>query len=229
MSRGLHIQEKHSFNTTAMILWLILIAVIILGGWYAYRFYTKGDVPAPFPVAATQQDVDETPVSPEAKDEHNVPSSYPRFLSIDDLGVTNSRVFAMGVADNGELDTPSNIFDTGWYQESALPGDGSGALLMDGHNGGPTQDGVFKQLPHLNEGSEIVIERGDGERFTYRTESVEIVPVEELNNGGMNDLSQSIDQSTQGLNIISCTGNWVPAQQTYDQRVIVRAALVTEN
>ena len=228
MSKGLRIKEQGGVKFGAILFWFVFAGLAALITWYGYRFYTQGDVPAlPFIEASVAQpDVDETDITPDQKDEHNVPSTYPRFLSIPDLSITNSRVFEMGVTENGEIDTPPNIFDTGWYGESALPGDGSGAMLMDGHNGGPTKDGVFKHLPGLEEGSDIMIERGDGERFTYRVESVEVMPVEELNNGGMSELANSIDPSTQGLNIISCTGNWVPAMQTYDKRVVVRAALV---
>ena len=228
MSRGLYIKEKRSFNFAGLIFWTIFIALLLASGWYGYRFYTKGEVPPiSIPVkAAMNPTVDESSVHDDAKNQHKVQSSYPRFLSIDSLGVKNSRVFAMGVKETGELDTPPNIFDTGWHQDSALPGEGGGALLMDGHNGGPTRDGVFKQLPSLKIGSDIVIERGDGHKFIYRAKRVEVVSLESLNSGGMSKLTKSINQNTQGLNIISCTGNWIPAQQTYDKRVVVQAELI---
>lgn len=231
MSRGLHIQQKKDTSLFAIVAWLIIIALLALCGWFGYRYYALGEQPpVSLPLATVAQpDVIEDLVQDDEKNQHTVAAMYPRFLSIDDLAIDRSRIFPVGVVEQtGELDTPPNIHDTGWFEESALPGDGLGAMLMDGHNGGPTQDGVFKQLPDLQIGAEIVIERGDGQKFTYRTESVEVVSLEELNDGGMNELVNSINADTQGLNIISCTGNWVPAMQTYDKRVVVRAALVPE-
>ena len=231
MSRGLHIQPQKESSLLTTILWLVALAFIVLCGWFGYRYYALGEQPpVPIPMAAVAQpDVIEEQVPDDEKSQHLVSASYPRFLSIESLAIDRSRIFPVGVVEQtGELDTPPNIHDTGWFEESALPGDGLGAMLMDGHNGGPTQDGVFKQLPDLQIGAEIVIERGDGQKFTYRTESVEVVSLEELNDGGMNELANSINADAQGLNIISCTGNWVPAMQTYDKRVVVRAALVPE-
>ncbi len=229
MSKGLHIKESKNINIANILFWLIFISLLLACGWYGYRFYTKGELPpVPIPVATAKQDVIESPISNKDKDEHKVPPLQPRFLSIDSLNVHNSRVHSVGVAKNGELATPANIFDTGWHKDSALPGEDLGALLMDGHNGGPTKDGVFKNLPSLKRGSTIVIERGDGKKVTYRTESVKVVTLEELNNGGMSELTKSIDIGVQGLNIISCTGNWVPAMQTYDERVVVRAVQVEQ-
>lgn len=228
MSKGLYIKEKRDINIASIIFWLIFVGLFGVCVWYGYRFYTKGELPpVPLPASATaNREVDESIVTQEAKDEHKVASTYPRYLSIENLNVSNARVHAMGITGTGELDTPMNIFDIGWHQESALPGEGGGALLMGGHNGGPTKDGVFKKLPDLKTGSSIVIERGDGKKLTYRTQRVEVVSLESLNNGGMKELTKSIDPSAQGLNIISCTGNWIPAQKTYDQRVVVQAALV---
>lgn len=226
MARGLHIKQKRDVPIGSIVFWTIFATLFAACAWYGYRFYMKGELPpVPIPVAQARQDVDEATVSQDEKDSHHVEPTQPRYLSVPSINITNSRVHAMGVKDNGELDTPHNIFDTGWYSESARPGDGSSALLMDGHNGGPTKDGVFKNLPSLKNGSDIIIERGDGQKFTYEVKEVKVVTLEDLNNGGMKEMSHSIDPSVQGLNVISCTGNWVPAMQTYDKRVVVRAAL----
>lgn len=226
MARGLHIKHKQDYKIGTWLFWLFFLVLLTACVWYGYRFYTKGELPpVPVPVSAVNQDVDETPVDEAAKAEHSVPPSHPKFLSIDKLGVHQSRVLPVGVKDTGELDSPLNIFDTGWHNESATPGTGVGAVLIDGHNGGPTTDGVFKRLPELRLGDEIVIERGDGEKFTYEVKENKSMSLEEANNGGMQMMAQSADIGKEGLNIITCVGRWIPKEQTYSDRQMLRAVL----
>lgn len=186
----------------------------------------KGDQPpVPIPLASAKQDLDETPVADEQKTRYQVQDTHPRYLSVPSLNIENSRIQAIDAKQSGELDTPSNIHDTGWYKKSAQPGDLTSALLLDGHNQGPSKDGVFKQLPKLKVGSDIEIERGDGEVFVYEVKEVRVVTLDSLRGAGMKQLSSSVDSVKQGLNIMSPTGKWVPAKQSYDKRVVVRAAL----
>ena len=157
---------------------------------------------------------------------HKVEPDKPRYISIPSLGIDNARILPIGIKANGELDTPKNIHDAGWYTKSATPGSGSSALLMDGHNGGPTKGGIFEKLPDLKEGDEITLERGDGEKFTYEVKENKTLSLDDLNNGGMKRMSESASDVAEGLNLISCTGNWVPAMGTYDKRVTIRAVAV---
>lgn len=226
MQKGLSIQSKNRHSIAASIFWVGVVGLLLVSLYVGYRFYMYGErPPVPLPIAAARTDVSEQAITSAQREKHVVESTHPRYLSIPALSIENARILAMGVKENGELDTPANIFDTGWYRESATPGDGLSALLIDGHNGGPTKDGVFKQLPALSHRDTISIERGDGEIFTYMVKEVKEVSLEELNNGGMKDLSYSIEPSVQGLNLISCTGTWIPAKKTYDKRIIVRAVL----
>lgn len=226
MQKGLHIRHKQQLPIGSIVFWILLVAGLVVCGWYGYRFYMYGDqLPVPLPVSAANQRVEEAEVTEDLKQEHVVDAAKPRFISIPSIGVRNSRILPVGVAQNGELDTPQNIFDTGWYQESALPGDETGALLMDGHNGGPTKDGVYKKLPDVRSGDTIVVERGDGMKFSYAVAEAKEMPLESLDASAMRKLTESIDTSTQGLTLISCSGNWIPSKQTYSNRVVVRAVL----
>ena len=92
--------------------------------------------------------VDETEVTVEARAEYYVAADRPRYLSIEKLGIKNARVLEMGIKQNGELATPANIFDVGWYNASGKPGEGR-TIVIDGHNGGPNVVGVFKYLDQL--------------------------------------------------------------------------------
>lgn len=228
MATGLEItrqRESHVWRWGAALVVVVLLAGC---GWFAYRYYTTGQQPPiPIALATPNANVDEKEVTPHEKQQHSVEPTQPRYISIPSLDITKARVLQVGVASTGELDTPPNIHDVGWYNKSATPGsDTTGALLLDGHNGGPTKGGVFERLADIGEGDLITVERGDGEVFTYEVVENETLTLEDLNSGGMKRMSESASDTEEGLNLISCTGNWIPAQNTFDQRVTIRAVEV---
>lgn len=148
---------------------------------------------------------------------HKVGADDPRHLTIDKLGI-KARVFGVGVTASGELDAPLNIHDIGWFRGGGKPGR-PGALLMDGHVSGWTQDGVFKKLKQLAKGDTIQIERGDGEAFAYKVQKVEIIPVGQVD---MNKLQKPYS-GDQGLNLITCGGDFDRVKEEYTHRVVVYA------
>ena len=172
-------------------------------------------------------EVEETEVTPAQRAEHVVAADVPRYLSIEKLGIVNARVFSMGINSAGELDVPYNIFDIGWYSQSSKPGSG-GVLVMDGHNGGPNVEGVFKHLNQLYTGDLIVVERGDGTKFTYKVVENNEVPLSAADDY-MKTAFTSPVLGTEALTLISCVGEWSQVQQTYLSRQFVRAVLVENN
>lgn len=165
-------------------------------------------------VKPTEEEVYEYIVAPER----------PRYLTIKKLGIENARILSMGVNTKGELATPANIFDVGWYNASGLPGEGR-TLIIDGHNGGPHVHGVFKDLPELSSGDEIKIERGDGAIFKYSVVENVTVPLEEAD-AYMSTASKSPESGKESVTLISCTGEWSQQQQTYLSRQFTRAVLI---
>lgn len=169
--------------------------------------------------------VEEEPTDEEVN-EYVVAEDRPRYLSIAKLGVVNARVIPVGVKSNGELGTPNNIFDVGWYESSGKPGQG-GTLVIDGHNGGPHVHGVFKDLPNLEKGDIVVVERGDGKIFRYAVEENNAVPLAESDLYMMTALKTPI-AGKESLTLISCTGEWSQQQGTYLSRQFTRAVLLDE-
>lgn len=151
----------------------------------------------------------------------------PRYMTIERLGIVNARVVGLGikVGTENQLDDPNNIHDVGWYNESAKPGHevvGNIAGLYDGHNTGYYKDGVFAYLNTLTVGDLIKIERGDGEVFNYEVHEVAMPLLEEID---MTLMRQSAIDGIEGLNIISCGGDWDESRGTYTHRVTIRATL----
>ena len=207
--------------------WLLLIGYT---GFYLYvNFIQTKDISSSSGQTVASYEVDETEVTQEKKDDYQVPNpSFPRYLSIPSLKISNARVVQIGtIKDTGQLDSPKSIYDAGWYTKSGLPGAGKGAVLIDGHNGGPTKGGIFENLGSLSKGSEIIIERGDGQRITYQVVDNREMSVEDINNEsnplGMKTMLNSMDPKKEGLNMITCVGDWDYSKNTFNKRVMLRA------
>lgn len=213
---------------------ILVIAWLSFAGFSAYYIYThfidvKPEVITRVDPNGVEIKVDERPVTVQAKQEWTVPASHPRYISIPKLGIENARIVQLGIIKKtGQLDAPVSIHDAGWYNGSALPGKG-GAMLMDGHNGGPNFGGIFEKLRELKNGDEIIIERGDGKKLTYVVKDNRDMNVKDINDPsnkwGMATMTNSIEAGKEGLNIITCVGQWDERSQTFNERTMLRAVI----
>lgn len=226
MAIGLEIDQKRDFRAVR---WLIILGIVLLLvaiGYYGVMWYTTGARPplVPLPaVAYADPTVNETPITKKQIDEYTVPATNPRYISIPSLNVSKARVVLVGLLPNNELDTPLHIDDTGWYDKSAFPGQGYGVVLIDGHNGGISRNGIFSHLDRLKNGDKITIERGDGKKMTYSIVENRTMSLKDANKTGMNRLLQPYDPEKEGLGLITCAGDWVPRDKVFNKRIMVRA------
>lgn len=170
-----------------------------------------------------------TPPSPEEKvitkqevAEYKVAPDKPRYFSLPILGIHNARILQVGKdSKSHEIGTPPGIYDVGWFNQSGLPGKNQ-TIVLDGHNGGPTKDGIFKRLGNATVGNMMSIERGDGQVFNYKITDNYVVKLNHFNQAAMDKILAKVnDQET--VTIITCSGRWLNDKQTYDQRTIVKA------
>lgn len=231
-SNQLNFTKKHLLieRTLYAILAVFIVAFFGRIAFWEYGYYNRMEG-TPRAVATNNaesaplevEEVDETPITEEARVEYTVPADHPRYISVPKLGIVNARVLPMGITATGELDTPYNIYDAGWYTSSGKPGFG-GTLLMDGHNGGPNVIGIFKYLNTLEAGDLLTIERGDGAIFNYRVvENLEI-SLDEADSYMTTAMTSAVP-GQEGLTLISCIGEWSQVRQTYLSRQFLRAVL----
>ncbi|MBR5389580.1 class F sortase [Candidatus Saccharibacteria bacterium] len=225
----------HTKNIISKVIFGIIVALIafffVKTAVWEYYYYQEKEGSSRAPVESVDPDavtesieVDETEVTEEQRAAHTVAPDEPRYLTIEKLGIYNARIISVGLTTDGALDTPYNIFDAGWYSRSSKPGSG-GVLVMDGHNGGPGVDGIFKKLNQLYSDDLIIIERGDGAKFTYKVIENKEIPLADANQY-MSVAFSSPLPGTESLTIISCIGGWNYNKQTYDHRQFTRAILV---
>ncbi|MBQ6355131.1 class F sortase [Candidatus Saccharibacteria bacterium] len=208
---------------------LVLLAIVFVRVLVWEHFYyeeKEGSERAAVVSTPTTEnsEVDEAEISGNDLDNYTVAKDHPRFLKISKLGIERSRVLPVSLSSSRQIETPNNIFDTGWYTDSGKPGAG-GTGVYDGHNGGPTKTGVFKYLPNLAKGDSIIIERGDGRNFEYQVVENEQYPLEEANSH-MNSALVSPVPGRESITLITCSGEWSDTQKTYLSRQFVKAILV---
>jgi len=164
---------------------------------------------------------DEAKPSTESFKKYVVSPELPRAIYINKINVT-ARILPMSVNNKGAIQAPVNIYDAGWYNGSVKPGD-IGAMFIDGHASGPTREGLFAYLDKLVDGDEIQIEKGDGTMLTYKVVHTEVIALADVD---MKKMLLPYGNALRGLNLMTCTGNWVESEKTYDQRVLVYAEQV---
>ncbi|OYW84138.1 hypothetical protein B7Z17_04560, partial [Candidatus Saccharibacteria bacterium 32-49-10] len=159
---------------------------------------------------------DETEAPANLLANYKVEASLPRALYSDKLDIA-ARILPMSVNTDGSIQAPKNIFDAGWYNGSVKPGE-TGAMFIDGHASGPTREGLFAYLDTLEVGDELQVEKGDGEKLTYRVVHTETVALADVD---MREVLLPRDGVSKAMNLMTCTGKWLPLEKTYDHRVIV--------
>lgn len=150
-----------------------------------------------------------------------VAPTLPKLLLIPKLGV-DARILSVGLNYFGALETPTNVFDTAWYNQSAMPGQ-SGAMLIDGHISSWTAHGVFYGLNSLLPGDILEVVGGNGELFKYSVIKIQIYPADNVD---MAAAMNSINPSLPGLNLISCSGDVIAGTNDFNERIIVFSTLI---
>lgn len=163
-----------------------------------------------------QEGKDETKPHASSLSNYAVSPELPRALYIDKLKIA-ARILPMSVNKDGSVQSPKNIYDSGWYTGSVKPGE-VGAQFIDGHASGPTREGLFAYLDKLGVGDTLQIEKGDGTRLTYKVVHTEVVPLDGFD---MKKALLPYGKTLRGLNLMTCTGKWVNGKNTYDHRVMV--------
>jgi sortase (surface protein transpeptidase) len=149
---------------------------------------------------------------------YTVAANLPRYIFIPKLSV-QAVVRPLGLTVNGQLATPDNVYDTGWYTQSSTPGQ-PGAMVIDGHVSSWTTNGVFYGLKTLQPGDLIEIQRGNGTTVNYSVVKKQVYAYQQVD---MSALLSPIDAGKPGLNLITCTGDVIKGTNDFNERVVIFA------
>lgn len=194
-------QIKPMSSPPSFIAIIALGVVVLFGGSFMFR--SVSSVTANKDAELLLQDNGDTPHDklPYNQPGYAVATDLPRFLNIRKLGIS-SRVVRLSVRESSEPKYPSNIYDVGWYENSAKPGE-EGAALLIGHTNGSEKPGVFHDLTNLVPGDEFQLEMGDGSIKNFYIVKMHAY---DRNNVDFNELTQSALPEKPGLNLLTAVG-----------------------
>ncbi len=152
---------------------------------------------------------------------YSVPANDPKYIAIPAIGISNTPVLKLGLSKSGAINTPDNIYETGWYDGSSLPGQ-SGAMFIYGHVSSWSADGIFFNLKKLVYGDNILITTGNNTVYIYRVSSTKVYP---YNNVNMQQVLSPINAKLPGLNLMTCTGQVIRGTSEFNERLVVFSSL----
>jgi LPXTG-site transpeptidase (sortase) family protein len=143
----------------------------------------------------------------------------PARLRIPALNI-DTNVEGVGLHD-GNMDVPNNIWNAGWLNSSVRPGD-SGTAVIDGHKDSVNGVAVFWDLGKLKAGDRIYVSDQYGWELTFEVSEVQAyylasAPTDHIFNSGEGAY----------LNLITCDGNFIREQHSYDKRLVVYTKLIS--
>ena len=206
--------------------YLFITLGIVLGITSAI-FYWRQKITEPQPPAgALESKAAPSSAKPSAVQVANytVAPGLPKYIDIPSIGVNTAKVVRLGVMSNGQIANPNNIYDTGWYINSAKPGQ-PGAMFIFGHISSWTANGVFYNLKSLKPGADVYIIRGDNKRFVYQVVKSVVYPYNKVD---MNTVLSPVVPNIPGLNLMSCTGQIIKGTSEFNERLVVYTKLVNQ-
>lgn len=197
-----------------------LLVVAALGIWQ-YLASRTGSAKMPTDQTLTQTTSTPSEVSPgPVKAEYAVPASQPRAIQIPELNL-EAYVQRVGIDATNTMVAPDNIYFTGWYVGSVVPGE-KGISIINGHAGGRYEQGIFRDITNLTAGESIRVQMGNLNWREFQVVSAKSYATSEANVALFKD-DQSIEKE---LHLITCDGKFNDHTQTYDRRFIVVAKRV---
>ncbi len=202
---------------------LLFVSVVLIFTGLFLIVSHKNVYSPPHKIAQQQKGPSANKPSKMVVDNYVVAPDLPRYISAPEISVPKTRVIQLGLLKNSQIASPSNIYDAGWYNGSAKPGQ-TGAMFVYAHVSSWTANGVFYKLKNLVVGDKVTIERGDGKKFNYTVVVTKIYP---YNHVDMNSALAPVNGVAQGMNLMTCTGHVIKGTSEFDERLVVYTSLAT--
>jgi sortase A len=202
------ISKIMQFKTTLRRVVVSIILIGIIGVPFLYIFLNKEDV---------TQEVDGEFVLETVS--HSSTDSFgpelPIRLTIPKINL-DAEIEYVGVTPDGEMATPENVENVGWYEPGVRPGE-AGSAVFAGHYGWEGgKPSAFDELHKLRVGDKIYVEDAKGTVTSF------VVRANRRYAGG-EEVPEvfSSDDGIPHLNLITCEGDWDPISRSYSSRLVV--------
>ena len=144
--------------------------------------------------------------------EHEAPD--PVRVRSDAVDIT-AEMIPLGKTDEGRLEVPDDAHTAGWWTGRANPGERGPAVIV-GHVDSREGPGAFWELPDLEEGDRVTVDREDGTSVHWRVDRVEEHRKDEFPTEAVYG---ETDEPT--LRMVTCSGFFDPEVRSYDHNTIV--------
>ncbi len=150
----------------------------------------------------------------------NIKPGVPKILRIEKLGI-DTAIQGVGLNSKGEMGIIDSAEDVAWYRNGPKPGE-AGSSIINGHfDTKQVERAVFHDLEKLKKGDivEVVDDRSQVFRF-------KVVDKKTYDYDDTDPEVFKFSSKKHLLNLISCTGEWLPEHKVYDKRIVVFTELV---
>lgn len=209
-------QQANSYKDIIIRMWTRLAVSLVLLLLSSALFFQSGVFKPELPKNVFQ------PTSVEALNpakQEFLGRSEPVHLRIEKVGI-DAPFIALGLKNDGTMQTPSDGKTVGWYRYAPTPGE-IGPAVVAAHVDTKAGPAVFARLDELSPGDMFTIERADGSVATFAvTELKEF----SQNNFPTEEIYGNLDYA--GIRLITCAGTFDRKAKRYSHNTIVFGKLV---
>jgi LPXTG-site transpeptidase (sortase) family protein len=134
----------------------------------------------------------------------------------------DAKVVEVGISKKGNMATPNNFTDVGWYKYGPMPGSIGSAVIAGHVNNGLALPAVFFNLKNLTKGDDIYLTSSENKSMHF------VVIKKEVYDFNSKADAVFADDSGRLLKLITCSGTWLEQYRTHNQRLVVIASLVED-
>ncbi|MDK1359226.1 class F sortase [Arthrobacter sp. zg-Y1219] len=176
--------------------------------------------PAPSPTAATPTAAAPIDIRP-AVPEPAVSIPRPVRVQVEGTGI-DLEVIPGGVEANGAMALPDNHDQAAWYRYGPAPGAEEGSSVLAAHVDSRTEQLPIAGLKDVPAGTVVTVTREDGSVLRYAAEGVDHIAKKSLDGHRLFDRT-----GEPRLKLVTCGGQWLEAQDDYEDNVVLTAAPVS--
>jgi len=144
-----------------------------------------------------------------------VASAPPVRLEITNINL-DTTIYAAGLTSSGNMDITESPDEVAWYQLGPKPGE-IGSAVIAGHYGWKDGHGsIFNNLHMLVKGDEVSTYDTTGAKKTFVVQAIQIYNPD----ADATKVFISTDKKAH-LNLVTCEGTWVNAQDSYSNRLVI--------
>lgn len=169
------------------------------------------DNPEPAEIAEDNKEAETTEETGEEEAASTTPAEPVEIIRDDREGIVPTRIeipaidvdaetLHLGLLDNGEMEVPDTLHQTGWYEPGYNAGE-PGNSVIAGHVDDTVDPGVFSRLHELEEGDDIIVHGEEGDSLTFTVYDKELF---DADNAPVENIFGYSHRSL--LNLITCEG-----------------------